>query len=65
MSFEVFPERWKEIQAKIPLVSLSLSHNETTKQAELVIPLTSSFENWGDSFVANGIYALLQNGKIA
>ena len=57
--FEVFPE-WKEIQAKIPLVSFSLSHNETTKQAELVIPLTSSFENWGDSFVANGIYALQQ-----
>ncbi len=60
--FSIFSE-WsdkKEIQGKVPIVSLSLSHSETTEQADLVIPITSSFENWGDSFAANGIYALQQ-----
>ena len=55
----VIPE-WKEISKKITLFSLSTAHNETTKDAELVIPITTSFEDWGDSFVRKGIYALQQ-----
>jgi molybdopterin-containing oxidoreductase family iron-sulfur binding subunit len=54
-----FP-RWKEIYAQTSVVSLSLSHNETTENAEIVIPILSSFEDWGDSFVRAGIYALQQ-----
>lgn len=55
--FQIIPE-WKKI--KTPLVALSLTHNETTKLANLVIPISSSFESWGDSFIRNGIYALQQ-----
>ena len=54
-----FPD-WKQIYQKTSVASLSLAHNETTQNAEIVLPITSSFEDWGDSFVRKGIYGLQQ-----
>lgn len=51
---------WKQIYKKTSVVSLSLAHNETTQNADIVLPITSSFEDWGDSFVRKGIYGLQQ-----
>lgn len=51
---------WKKLQNEASFVSLSLTHNETTVGAEIVIPILSSFEDWGDSFVKKGIYATQQ-----
>ena len=54
-----FPN-WQKIYSQKSVVSLSVAHNETTEKAELVLPIASSFEDWGDSFVRKGIYAMQQ-----
>ena len=57
--FSSFPDIEK-IYKNTSVISLSLANNETSKKAEIVLPITSSFEDWGDSFIRNGIYALQQ-----
>lgn len=47
--------------ARVPfMASISLSMDETAKYANLVLPMSSSLESWGDSEPRPGIYNLSQ-----
>lgn len=52
---------FKKALAPVPLIVSVSSHlDETTQLADLVLPLSSSFESWSDSNVRPGVYSLNQ-----